>query len=394
MAHSADRPRRSNRRHSARLRTRMPLVLVTGDDLPALFNRRDGQRFAHVGDGAIWLRVDRPQDLPRMAVAVRRWRDGRSRTVSCFRWRQPVIRTGNAHTVAAGRQTGSGRRRAHARFTRFSRICRGLSAAHDRRHLRHPKKPIWGHGALASAHILAPQWYGASSTARILDAPFRDCHPCGRARSMARGGQRCAAGNPRRRARGGSIIGWTQRVVIRALADQRQPDMFSAIFKAGFIVSGRHAGQAVRGKAMCRCKPASRARRAQLRRRGRCPSGCVRAMPRHYWMSPRLIALAHALALFACAAAVAFFFSIRHNGVSRRRCGRGSWPLLDDPEGMPQSVMPCRRSSPIATSLNLRTYRYAVAARIRHVYRGARLIPPTQRRDCIVSATTRHRPLS
>lgn len=61
-----------------RLRTRMPLVLVTGDDLPALFDRHDGQRFAHVGDGAIWLRVDRAQDLPRMAVAVRQWRDGRA----------------------------------------------------------------------------------------------------------------------------------------------------------------------------------------------------------------------------------------------------------------------------------------------------------------------------
>jgi len=36
-------------------------------------------------------------------------------------------------------------------------------------------------------------------------------------------------------------------------------------------------------------------------------------MPQRFWMSPRVVALAHAIALLACAAAVAFFFSMRHN---------------------------------------------------------------------------------
>jgi hypothetical protein len=59
------------------LRTRMPLALVTGDGLSALFDRdTERSRFVHVGDGAIWLRADHPQDLARLAVAVRQWRDG------------------------------------------------------------------------------------------------------------------------------------------------------------------------------------------------------------------------------------------------------------------------------------------------------------------------------
>jgi hypothetical protein len=35
------------------LRTRMPLVLVTGDALAQLFNLADEERLVHVGDGAI-----------------------------------------------------------------------------------------------------------------------------------------------------------------------------------------------------------------------------------------------------------------------------------------------------------------------------------------------------
>lgn len=43
------------------------------------------------------------------------------------------------------------------------------------------------------------------------------------------------------------------------------------------------------------------------------PQPLIAAMPQRRWMSPRLAALAHALALFACAAAFALFFSGRNN---------------------------------------------------------------------------------
>ncbi|BAO89668.1 OmpA/MotB family outer membrane protein [Caballeronia cordobensis] len=59
------------------LRARMPLVLVTGDALASLFDHGAGAaRLVYIGDGAIWLRVDRPQDLPQVALAMRQWRDG------------------------------------------------------------------------------------------------------------------------------------------------------------------------------------------------------------------------------------------------------------------------------------------------------------------------------
>ncbi len=72
-----------------RLRTRMPLVLVTGDGLPALFDRNAGARFAHVatersGCGSIVPRNCRDSPLPSGSGATA----GR-RTVWCSLSRPP-----------------------------------------------------------------------------------------------------------------------------------------------------------------------------------------------------------------------------------------------------------------------------------------------------------------
>jgi hypothetical protein len=61
-----------------RLRASMPLAVVIGDGLSAIFDRAGEARFAHVGDGAIWIRAERIQDLPSLSVAVRQWRNGRA----------------------------------------------------------------------------------------------------------------------------------------------------------------------------------------------------------------------------------------------------------------------------------------------------------------------------
>ncbi|MGF6531934.1 outer membrane protein OmpA-like peptidoglycan-associated protein [Paraburkholderia sp. GAS206C] len=367
-----------------RLRTRMPLVLVTGDDLPALFDRHDGQRFAHVGDGAIWLRVDRPQDLPRMAVAVRQWRDGRSPdgvvlSVAPARHTDPEMLTQSLRVV----------RQAVADAARMlgSRVLPGYVAVYQRLTTEGisgtPKKLIWGHGALASADLLAPQWYGASSTARILDARHFETV----IRAAGREAWRVADSSaPATRAAAlASIIGWTQRVVIHALTDPRQPDMSWALFGAGWIDCGPACGPGRPWESDVQMQTrVARAPGAASPMPWPLPQRLIRAMPRHYWMSPRLIALAHALALFACAAAVAFFFSIRHNQALLTRMGAdlGRYSMI------PANHDAAKRDALqtlVADRNELERYaRTGTPLPLSFgMYRGARLIPPLN--DAIAS---------
>lgn len=153
-----------------RLRTRMPLVLVTGDDLAALFDRHNGQRFAHVGDGAIWLRVERPQDLSRMAIAVRQWRDGRTPdgivlSVAPARYTDEDVLSQALRVV---RQAA-----ADAARVLGSRPLPGYVAVYQRlvpdgfRGVA--QDPPLGHGAMPPADLLTPQWYGVSSATRMLN---------------------------------------------------------------------------------------------------------------------------------------------------------------------------------------------------------------------------------
>lgn len=304
-----------------RLRTRMPLVLVTGDDLGALFDRHDGPRFAHVGDGAIWLRVDRPEDLPGMAVAVRQWRDGRSPD-------GVVLAVAPALHPDADMLAQSLRvvRQAVADAARMlgSRVLPGYVAVYQRLTAGvisgAAKELAPGHGGIAAAGLPTPQWYGASSAARTVDtrhfgtvirAAGREAWPAADSGTAAT-----------RAAALASIIGWTQRVVIQTLTDPRHPGTPWALFGAGWIDCGPACGPARPWESDVRMQTGvARAQGAASPMPWPLPQPLIRAMPRRYWMSPRLIALAHALALLACAAAVAFFFSIRNNQALLTRIG-------------------------------------------------------------------------
>lgn len=279
-----------------RLRTRMPLVLVTGDDLPALFNRHDGERFAYVGDGAIWLRVDRPQDLPRLAVAVRQWRDGRAPD-------------GVLLSVVPARHTDADA------LTQFLRVVR-QAVADAARMLG--SSPLPGYVAIyqrltsAPADLTTPQWYGVSSTRPITGAQrFESMIRAAESEVQLAANARVAAA----RAAGlASIVGWTQRVVIQALTDRHQPATSWALFGAGWIDCGPGGAPGnpwardveMQTHVLRAPAPASPAPWPL-------PQPLIAAMPQRRWMSPRLAALAHALALFACAAAFALFFSGRNN---------------------------------------------------------------------------------
>ncbi|MDH6148012.1 OmpA family protein [Paraburkholderia tuberum] len=313
-----------------RLRTRMPLVLVTGDDLPALFDRHDGQRFAHVGDGAIWLRVDRPQDLSRMAIAVRQWRDGRAPdavvlSVAPARYTDEDVLSQALRVV---RQAA-----ADAARVLGSRPLPGYVAVYQRlatdgfRGMAQDLIP--GHGAMTPADLLTPQWYGVSSATRMVNASaFGTVIRAAGNEAVGVAGSSAPAA---RAAALASIIGWTQRVVIHALVDQRQPATPWALHGVGWIDCGPAHGPGRPWESDVQNQTrVTRAPGPASPMPWPLPQPLIRAMPQRFWMSPRIVALAHALALLACAAAVAFFFSVLHNQALLTRIGAdlGRWSMI------------------------------------------------------------------
>ncbi|QKM49959.1 hypothetical protein B7760_04019 [Burkholderia glumae] len=310
-----------------RLRIRMPLVLITGDGLPALFNLTEAERFAHVGDGAIWLRVDRPQDLPRLAVAVRQWRDGRvpDGVVLCV---APALHAGPdvlTQKLRLVRQAvADAARTLGARLPGYVAVYQRLTAGEG----SDVPHAIPGLAAAASTNRAASQWYGVSSATRLVDAERFE--PVIRAAEEAvqhASGDRLAA---TRAAALASIVGWTQRVVIGALTDRQQPAAPWALFGAGWIDCGpaNAVGMSVdRGtgnpwqrdvEMQTRVEPADAEASALP---WPFPQPLLAAMPRRLWVSPRMTAFAHALALAACAAAVAFWASAKNNEALLNRIG-------------------------------------------------------------------------
>ncbi|KWE78594.1 OmpA family protein [Burkholderia territorii] len=287
----------------ANLRTRMPLVLVTGDGLPALFDRIGETRHAHVGDGAIWLRVDRPQDLPRLAVAVRQWRDGRvpdSVVLSVA----PALHTGTDVLVQKLRII----RQAVADAARMlGTHLPGYVAVYQRLTT----------GPVGSA---TPEWYGVSSATRLKDADrFEPVIRAAEDAVQRTMGDRVAA---TRAAALASIVGWTQRIVLGALADQQQPATPWALFGAGWIdcgpVTGPNGPWERDVELQTRVLHASSAASPTP---WPLPQPLIEAMPRRYWLSPRLAAVAHVLALLACAATAAFWGAARNNEALLTRIG-------------------------------------------------------------------------
>lgn len=294
------------------LRTRMRLVLVTGDSLPELFNRGgDEERLAHVGDGAIWLRVNNPRDLPRVGVAVKQWRDGRAPD-------------GFVLSVAPA---------SHASENALAQALRGArQAVSDTTRILGTKVPCYIaiYQRLTVAATANPQWYGVSSASRLTDAPKEV--PLGDGQHLfeaviraAETQTRQAGDNPVAAARAAalaSVIGWTQRVVISPLIDRLQPATPWALFGMGWID----------------CGPASDTRSPWARdvsvRSGVMPAPMagsptpwplpqplIEATPRRLWVSPRLAALAHAIALLACTGALATWGLAKNNQALLTRIG-------------------------------------------------------------------------
>ena len=313
---------------SVRLRTRMPLVLVTGDGLPALFDRTGETRQVHVGDGAIWLRVDRMQDLPRLAVAVRQWRDGRAPD-------GVVLSVAPALHAEADMLTQKLRmvRQAVADATRvLGTILPGYIAVYQRLTTEgnpgvpchgdflRSKEAALGIGTQSGINLCRAQWYGVSSAVPLIDAERFETAICTAENEVQQAGDdRTVAA---RAAALASIIGWTQRVVIGALTDRQQPAAPWTLFGAGWIDCGPASGP---GRSWERDVEVQ----AGVRRTAAVasplpwplPQPLIEAMPRRHWRSPRVAAFAHALALLACTVAVAFWGAAKNNESLLTRIG-------------------------------------------------------------------------
>jgi outer membrane protein OmpA-like peptidoglycan-associated protein len=292
-----------------RLRTRMPLVLVTGDGLPALFDRNDEERFAHVGDGAIWLRVDRPQELPRLAVALGQWRDGRAPD-------------GVVLSVAPALHVGADM------LTQQLRVVRHCVA--DAARTLGTRLPgylaVYQRLTTSPPGLAVPAWYGVSSATRIVDAErFEPVVRAAEAEVQRATGEASGTAGTTGAARAAalaSLVGWTQRVVIDALTDRLQPATPWALFGAGWIDCGPASGSANpwdRDVQMQTCVTRAGVGASPLP--WPLPQPLIEAAPRRYWMSPRRAACAHALALLAWAAAAAFWSTAQNNEALLDRVG-------------------------------------------------------------------------
>ncbi|VWD12019.1 OmpA/MotB domain-containing protein [Burkholderia contaminans] len=347
------------------LRTRMPLALVTGDGLPALFDRDTASsRFVHVGDGAIWLRADRPQDLPRLAVAVRQWRDGHA--PDCV-----VL------SVAPG---------LHANDDTLSQSLRVIrQAVADASRMLGTSLP--GYVALyqrlsnadtatmPAAGESAAQWYGMSTGSAIVDLHRFDV-----AIDAAESDALHADGNQAVAARAAgiaSMVGWARRIVFDTLTDRRQPASPWRLFGVGWIDHGPATGPG---------KPWEREVRSLT---GIAPAALpasplpwplpqplIDAMPPRSWRSPRITAVAHVIAIVACAAIAAICGAAKNNDALMTRIGEH----LERYNGIPATQDAAKRDAlRVLASDRDQLDRYArvgVPLRLSFgTYRGAPLLP-------------------
>lgn len=273
-----------------RLRTRMPLVLVIGDELDQIFDGRGSVgALVHVGDGAIWLRVDRLKDLPHLAVAVRQWRDGRTPD-GIVLMLSPTVHADSetlAQALRLARQAGSDASRL------VSKRLPGYLAVYQR---------------VTTDETNLPTWFGISSAWPMRDASRFDAVSQFTDMDMQRSdGDRVKAW---RAAALSGLIDWTSRVVLPVLQERRQPSSQWPLYGVAWIDAGpgvhREDSTVWCSALQARTRlgaPTCAASTAPWP----LPQPLIEAMPQQAWISPRLRASTHALCLLACTASVAFW---------------------------------------------------------------------------------------
>ncbi|WP_321839160.1 OmpA family protein [Paraburkholderia bannensis] len=289
------------------LRTSMPLVILTGDALPALFDRDGTSCLAWIGDGAIWLRVDEPRDLPGVASAVRYLRDGRSPDGIVL----SVAPALHSNTDALAQKLRLVRQSAADACRMLGTRVPGYVAIYQRL-TRGPHTAENGGGVDAP---FAAQWYGASTS-----APYS--RPWDFEAAVRAAGDAIETATSRReaatlvsRAVGlASLVEWTERFVMAPLADRQQPATPWPLHGAGWIDCGPASGPGSPWERVVEERttvaPASVAASPSP---WPLPQPLIEALPAPRWVSPWMKAVVHSLTLVACAAVVAFWSAAKNN---------------------------------------------------------------------------------
>jgi outer membrane protein OmpA-like peptidoglycan-associated protein len=343
------------------LRTRMPLVLVTGDALSSLFDRATGERrLVFIGDGAIWLRVDRLRNLPHVALATRQWRDGLppDGVVLCI---APALHTDAdalAQTLRVARQArADASRLAGARLPGYVAVYQRMTgrAPHD----------------FETDHC----WYGISSATPSIDAlRFEDLIRSAESRAQRNAGDAYATSEVAALA---SIIGWTQRTIFSVLTDPRQPAAPWSLYGAGWIDCGPASGAGKPWEHDVALRTTIRPANVDATPAPwPLPQPLIGAMPRGFRASPRMVACGHAIGITALAASVAFLGAGKHNAALLERVGAH----IDRYAAIPAQNDSARRDALQALVSDRdeldRYARTSVPLRLDFgLYHGARLIP-------------------
>ncbi|WP_250507880.1 OmpA family protein [Caballeronia sp. GAFFF3] len=286
------------------LRTRMPLVLVMGDALASLFDHGSGTpRLVLIGDGAIWLRVDRPQDLPGIALAMRQWRDGQAPDGVVLSI-APALHA-DADVLSQSLRVA---RQALADASRIVSVrLPGYVAVYQRL------------TRIASSDAnAARRWHCVSSGTPLVDARrFEALIRNAEDDACRHAGDRYASAHAAALA---SIVGWTQRMVFGTLTDPRQPATPWALYGAGWIdcgpASDAHKPWEQDVQMQTHIAPASvEASPAPWP----LPQSLIEAMPRRIVTSPRVAAFAHAIGIVALAAGAAILGAGRNNAALLER---------------------------------------------------------------------------
>jgi hypothetical protein len=174
-----------------------------------------------------------------------------------------------------------------------------------------------------------------------------------------------------------SIIGWAQRIIFGVLDDSQQPATPWALFGAGWIDCGpaSRPGKPWERHIETQTGVVPPAMPASLPP-WPFPQPLIEAMPRRLWMSPRLAALAHAIALVACAFAVAFWVSAWNNQALLTRVGAdlGRYSMISP--GYDAAKRDALQALAADRDQLDRYSRTGVPLRLSFgMYRGARLVP-------------------
>jgi outer membrane protein OmpA-like peptidoglycan-associated protein len=281
-----------------RLRASMPLVLVIGDHLDQIFDRSGSVgALVHVGDGAIWLRSERLNDLPQLAVAARQWRDGRAPD-GIVLVLSPVA---YAEVEALAQALRLARQAASDTSRLLGKRLPGYLAVYQR---------------VTDESMHSSSWFGISSA-----WPMRDLSRFDAVSQFVDVDMEHSDGNRLKAWRAAALSGlidWTRDVVLPLLQERRQPAAPWPLYGVAWI----DAGAAVRGDRSSVWSSA-----LQVRTRVGAPpceatgapwplpQPLIEAMPQQAWMSPRLRALLHSLCLLAGATGIAFWCATYNNKI-------------------------------------------------------------------------------